>query len=174
MSVLSCWLVSVIRNTPVRVPGMVNATWLPSSHAFKTLEAPWKYTHSYSQRYCDLLGDVTHFSGSVGVTVEYYFTIYQIDPENKDMPIWRKKKEKETLNSEEQELILLWTHIFEADNKRTSVFRWITQMLTEPEACCPLRHGTKHSSPGNPASSSSAFSIYGCLHNGFTGFNLTH
>ena len=72
MSVLSCWLASMIRNTSVWVSGMVNATWLPPSHTFRTPEALWKYTHSYSQKYCDLLGDVIHLPWWVRVTVEHY------------------------------------------------------------------------------------------------------
>lgn len=55
MSVLSCWLASMIRNTSVWLSGMVNAPWLPPSHTFTTPEAPWKHTHSYAQKYCDSL-----------------------------------------------------------------------------------------------------------------------
>lgn len=44
------------------------------------------------------MGDVIHLCRPVGVKVEYYFTIYQIDPENKEKPTWKKKKlKKKTL-----------------------------------------------------------------------------
>lgn len=74
----------------MRVSGMVTATWLLSSHVSQTPVAPRKYTHSYSQTYWDLAGDIIHLSGSAEVNVGHY----HLDRSTMKTKTWPTEKKK--------------------------------------------------------------------------------